>query len=126
MISNERATKKTKQNKKLRMQQKDRQKGNKIPNFSVIRPTKKMNELPQKGTEKQQKKGYESFGSDENVDDQFEKTKAITRQRQAFYFSAALPIKERIQIFRNDFPEFNSLEDEETKQLILLYDHNLI
>ena len=45
---------------------------------------------------KEKKKGYESFGSDENVDDQYKKTKAMSRQRQAFYFSGALPLKDRI------------------------------
>jgi len=37
-----------------------------------------------------------------------------------------LPLKDRIGIFRNDFTDFSSLDDEETKQLILLYDFNLI
>mmetsp|Transcript_8125 Transcript_8125/g.9738 ORF Transcript_8125/g.9738 Transcript_8125/m.9738 type:complete len:105 (-) Transcript_8125:970-1284(-) len=79
-----------------------------------------------KAIEKIKKNGYESFGSDENVDDQYKKTKAMSRQRQAFYFSGALPLKDRIQIFRNDFTEFSSLDDEQTKQLILIYDHNLM
>ena len=49
-----------------------------------------------KAVEKIKGNGYESFGSDENVDDQYKKTKAMSRQRQAFYFSGALPLKDRI------------------------------
>ena len=49
-----------------------------------------------KAVEKIKKNGYESFGSDENVDDQYKKTKAMSRQRQAFYFSGGLPLKDRI------------------------------
>ena len=79
-----------------------------------------------KAVEKVKLNGYESFGSDENVDDQYKKSKAMNRTRSAFYFSGTLPLKDRIGIFRNDFSEFNSLDDEQTKQLILLYDFNLI
>ena len=32
-----------------------------------------------KAVEKVKKNGYESFGSDENVDDQYKKTKAMSR-----------------------------------------------
>ena len=88
--------------------------------------SKKKRSKVKKQIEKIKKNGYESFGSDENVDDQYKKTKAMSRQRQAFYFSGGLPLKDRIQIFRNDFSEFNTLDDEQTKQLILLYDHNLM
>ena len=73
---------------------------------------KKKRSKVKKAVEKIKKNGYESFGSDENVDDQYKKTKAMSRQRQAFYFSGGLPLKDRIQIFRNDFSEFNTLDDE--------------
>ena len=33
--------------------------------------------------------------------------------------------KERISIFRNEFSEFQALEDEQIKQLIQIYDHNV-
>jgi len=36
----------------------------------------------------------------------------MNRERSAFYFSGALPLKDRMAIFRNDFAEFNSLDDE--------------
>ena len=88
----------------------------------MLQANKKKLNRAKKAIEKVKKNGYESFGSDENVDDQYKKTKAMSRQRQAFYFSGALPMKDRIQIFKNDFPEFNTLDDDQTKQLIMLYD----
>ena len=33
---------------------------------------------------------------------------------------------DRIAIFRNDFSELSSFDDEQAKQMILLYDHNLV
>ena len=33
--------------------------------------------------------------------------------------------KERINIFRNEFSEFQALEDEQIRQLIQIYDHNV-
>ena len=46
----------------------------------VIKTNKKKNKT-KKLVEKIKKNGYESFGSDENVDDQYKKTKAMSRQR---------------------------------------------
>ena len=130
MLSKERQNKKTKQNKK----QKDKVGKKKVtPNEKAEdkRKTEKAQGHKKKNkgkkiVDKVKKNGYESFGSDENVDDQYKQTKAMTRQRQAFYFSSALPVKDRVGIFRNDFPEFNQLDDEQTKQLIMTYDHNML
>ena len=97
MLSKERASKKTKLGKKLRtMQKKNRLNDKKTGDGSNHLRTNKKKDKAKKSVEKIKKNGYESFGSDENVDDQYKKTKAMSRQRQAFYFSGALPLKDRI------------------------------
>lgn len=65
------------------------------------------------------------MNSDEDVDDQYLKTSKMSKQKNAFYFSGQMPMKNRVPIFRNDFSEFNNLEDDTIKDLIRLYDRNL-
>ena len=96
MLSKERASKKTKLGKKYRQMQKKNKLNDKTPKEGRDHRTKKKGNKAKKAIEKVKKNGYESFGSDENVDDQYKKTKAMTKQRQAFYFSGALPLKDRI------------------------------
>ena len=49
-------------------------------------------------------------------------TKAKSKQRKAFYFSSGMPMKDRIIIFKQDFPEFAFFDDDQTKKFIDLYD----
>lgn len=86
MLSKERASKKTKFGKKYRqIQQKGQLKSKKTMNqdrsSSPVIKTNKKKSKTKKLVEKIKKNGYESFGSDENVDDQYKKTKAMSRQR---------------------------------------------
>ena len=50
--------------------------------------------------------------------------KVSSRERKAFYFSNGMPMRERVLIFKQDFMEFASLDDEHTKRLIEHYDDN--
>ena len=71
----------------------------------------------------------ESFESEYNNNANYDRikitSKSKTRQRKAFYLSNGMPIKDRVMIFKQDFPEFAALDDDWTKKLIKLYDHRL-
>jgi len=77
MLSKERAYKKTKLGKQYRKIQKKKVK--KAGTDQGKEQKKEKQGKTQKAVEKVKKNGYESFGSDENVDDQYKKTKAMSR-----------------------------------------------
>ena len=55
-----------------------------------------------------------SIGSDENIniDDYYVRTREERIQRHEFAYSNVLTTRERIAIFRNEFSEFTSLDDD--------------
>ena len=47
------------------------------------------------------------------------------KQKHAFAFSNDMSMRERIDIFRAEFPEFSNLDEEYVRHLIFIYDKNI-
>ena len=121
MLSKESESKDSRQKRFREKQLKVRREGKQEQDKTKSRHVKKIKEIMSNDT----KKGFdkkpdsskhpnpeESFESDNNMTDQVRMTKSKTRQRKAFYLSSGMQIKDRIIIFKQDFPEFTSLDDE--------------
>ena len=53
-----------------------------------------------------------------NIENQVKMTKAKSRYHKAFYFSKGMPMMDRINIFKSDFPEFATFDDSQSKKVI--------
>ena len=72
-----------------------------------------------------EKDDRDSDNSEYDIDEYYARSAIKEKQKQLFAYSEHLSTRERIDIFRLEFAEFQNLDEEHIRTLIYIYDKNL-